>query len=398
MSPVHPYGCADLLVGVDLLEAARSVDSSLNLRVAAPDRTACVVNSTRHPTTLALMGREDWDPEHLEASLKARSKPDAWWSGEVSPICQAYLGSTLYDNSLLMGVAFQQGLLPVTAKSLHKALKLAYTGLARTRNIQAFNLGRDMVANPGRYGRPLPEGYAAFANAKQSRLAQDQGAGTAQHWRDSLEAALKAWPVADDAERKHLALCSYELCYFEDLRLAQSYLDRVLAVAAKDSAAAAWKATRAAARGIYKALAIKDEVWVAHLLSSPEKYERDAQRLGLDPSRGDTVEYLHYNRPHFDVFGFKLEFDLNTRDWMLSLMKRAKFLRRLLPGWHVREKAFRDWYLALVAAYPGVAQDPDLKWAQALGGIETVRGYRAIRYVTMDAYKQRVKALVGWHP
>ena len=57
--------------------------------------------------------------------------------------------------------------------------------------------------------------------------------------------------------------------------------------------------------------------------------------------------------------------------------------------------AFRDWYLALVAAYPGQAQDPDLKWAQALGAIETVRGYREIRYKGMDECKARVQALVG---
>ena len=392
LSPVHPYASADLLVGVDLLEAARSVDGRFNLRVASPDRTACVVNGTRHPTTRALMGLEGWDPDALEAGLKRRVRPDAWWSGDVSPVCQDYLGSTLYDNSLLMGVAYQLGLLPVTSQSLHKALKMAYTGVARSRNLQAFNIGRDMVAHPERYGRPAAQGFTAFADAKQALLAKAQGAKTAAAWRKALDAALAAWPVADDAERQHLALCSYELCFFEDLSLAQAYLLRVQAVAAKDRADRGWEATRAAARGLYKAIAIKDEVWVAHLLTSPEKYARDAQRLKVDAARGDKVTYSHFNRPHFDVLGFKVEFDLNSRDWMLNLMKHAKFLRRVLPGWHAREKAFRDWYLRLVEAYPGAGVD-DARWVELLKLIEGVKGYREIRHRGMAKAYARAKEL-----
>ncbi len=32
---------------------------------------------------------------------------------------------------------------------------------------------------------------------------------------------------------------------------------------------------------------------------------------------------------------------------MLRLMRRGKFLRRILPNWHAREKAFRAWYFDL---------------------------------------------------
>lgn len=395
LSPVHPYGTADLLVGVDLLEAARSVDAGFNLRVASPERTACVVNRTPHPTTLTLMGRERWDGEAFEAALKARTRPDAWWCHAVSPISQDYLDSTLYDNSLLMGVAYQLGLLPVTGKALHKALKMAYTGLARSRNIQAFNLGRDMVAHPQRYGAPERESVEAFIEKKQALLARAVGRTAAARWREALEATLRAWPVQEPEERKHLALSSYELCQYEDLALGLDYLWRVSAVAGKDSAAAGWRATRAVARGLYKVIAIKDEVWVAHLLTSPEKYERDARRLNVNPALGDRVEYLHYNRPRFDVLGLKIEFDIATRDWMLRIMKRMKFLRRLLPAWHARDRAFRDWYLGLVERYPGAARDPDFKWAQALAAVEQVRGYREIRYKAMEACQAHVQALLG---
>jgi indolepyruvate ferredoxin oxidoreductase len=396
-SPVHPYGTADLLVGVDLLEAARSVDSAQNLRVASPQRTACVLNLAKHATTRSLMGLEAWSETQLEGLLKTRSRPAPYFALSVSEVSQDRLGSTLYDNSLLMGAAYQMGLLPVTGKSLHRALKMAYTGLLRSKNIQAFNLGRDMVAHPERYGAaPAPvNATEAFVADKQAKLAQLTDAKTAAAWCAGLDQALRLWPVTDDTERQHLALSSYELCLYEDLNLGLEYLARVIAVAAKDSASSGWKATKAAARGLYKVTAIKDEVWVSHLLTSPEKYERDLKRLKLDPKLGDTVEYEHFNRPHFDILGMKFEFDLKSRDWMLRLMKRAKFLRRLLPAWHAQDKAFRDWYVRLVEAYPGHAQDPDLKWATALGAVEKVRGYRAIRYKAMDECKGRAQALVG---
>ena len=390
LSPVHPYGSADLLVGVDLLEAARSVDATHNLRVASPERTRCVVNSTRHPTTRALMGIESWDNATLEAALKERSLPGGYWSGETSPLCQEYLGSTLYDNSLLMGAAYQLGLLPVTSQSLHKALKAAYTGVARSRNLQAFNIGREMVAHPERYGRPAVQNSAAFITDKQARLEQSHGRSTAAGWRQALDQAFTAWPIADEQERKHLALSSYELVHFEDLGFSLRYLDLVKGVAAKDSAASGWLATKAAAKGLYKVMAIKDEGWAAHLLTSPEKYERDKLRLNLGD--GDKVEYVHFNRPHFDVMGLKLEFDLNSRDWMLKLMKKGKFLRRILPGWHRRERGLRDWYLGLVQQYPGAGKD-DARWVELLSLIQDVKGYREVRWKGMDKAYARATEL-----
>ena len=54
--------------------------------------------------------------------------------------------------------------------------------------------------------------------------------------------------------------------------------------------------------------------------------------------------HRHLNRPEFTFGKRTLRFKLKTRPWMLRLMRRAKFLRRLLPAWHAREKAFRAWY------------------------------------------------------
>ena len=68
-------------------------------------------------------------------------------------------------------------------------------------------------------------------------------------------------------------------------------------------------------------MAIKDEVFVAYQLTSPKKYARDRERFRVDPVRGDRIDYVHLNRPAFDVLGRHFEWDMETRDWQLRLMR-----------------------------------------------------------------------------
>ena len=49
-SGLIPYGTCDLLLGIDVLEAARAVDPREHFRIAAPDRTAAVLNLFKQPT------------------------------------------------------------------------------------------------------------------------------------------------------------------------------------------------------------------------------------------------------------------------------------------------------------------------------------------------------------
>jgi len=75
-----PYGKANLLLGVDILEAARAIDPREQFRIASPQHTAAVLNLHKQPTVLTLLGRSDFDPEqlrdqiysHCDASRKRR--------------------------------------------------------------------------------------------------------------------------------------------------------------------------------------------------------------------------------------------------------------------------------------------------------------------------------------
>jgi indolepyruvate ferredoxin oxidoreductase len=150
----------------------------------------------------------------------------------------------------------------------------------------------------------------------------------------------------------------------------------------------------AAIHNLHRTMAIKDEVFVAHQLTSAKKYARDRERFGIDPSRGDRIGYVHLNRPGLDLFGRHFEWDMETRDWQLRLMRRARVLRRLLPAWHRRERAFRDWYESEVlgAVCDGRLAGPAAE--EALRLPESVTGFRAVRYPKEDAARARLADLL----
>jgi indolepyruvate ferredoxin oxidoreductase len=114
----------------------------------------------------------------------------------------------------------------------------------------------------------------------------------------------------------------------------------------------------------------------------------------VDPRRGDRITYRHLNRPQFALWGREFAWDMKTRDWMLNLMKRLKWLRRVLPDWHRPERDFRDWYLALLPRFERYARQPDAyeTFVRILRLPENVSGYREIRYPKMDAARARAAA------
>ncbi|HET9870294.1 MAG TPA: DUF6537 domain-containing protein, partial [bacterium] len=288
-------------------------------------------------------------------------------------------GNKVFVNILLLGAAFQRGLLPLTLEEMLQAIRESFNPSAAKHNLDAFHLGRDLVLNPGKYGAEVKPGLEEVVRKKEALLGGRRG----RAYRAMLSEFLGAW-TGDEETRLQFASRLYDLIEFEDPAYARGYLDRVMAVLRKDSPAGQFAATQAVVKYLHKVMEIKDEVYVAHLLTSPEKYEKDARRYKMDLAAGDRITYRHFNRPEFDLWGLKIVFDLDSRDWMLRGMKRLKFLRRLLPSWHAREKAFRAWYQSLVDRFEFTGPEQYDRWVRALSVPDEVRGYRAIRYPKME--------------
>lgn len=390
-TPVIPYGKADLLIGLDLLEAARGLDARMNLRVAHPARTYGVINNHKHETVMSLMGRKDFDVDKLEDVIQAKVRLGGFLAADFSDLSEKYIGSKLYANMMILGAAFQKGWIPITEKSLLDAIKESVRKTDVTFNHNAFKLGRYLAIHP-ELTRPAHENKTpaevieekAGAFMKSSRIF---GKRRAKSFRNLMDQAFR-WMDLPAESAGLLVRASYDLMRYGGIGMAEKYVIRVWNTYRRDQKKFAFKATRAVISGLFRVTAIKDEVWVAKLLTSEEKYERDRTRYKIDPSRGDKITYVHLNRPRFSLWGRNIEFDIETKDWMLKIMRHAGFLRVLLPSWHAKEKEFRDWYFSLVDNFTFFESQQDYEfYVQALQSVEDVKGYREIRYPRMDAAK-----------
>ena len=396
ISPIIPYGKADLLIGMDILEAVRGTDTNAPFRIAAPDRTVAIVNTAKTDTMTTLIGKDHFEIPDLEKSLQTYTKADEYFGIDLFEISERLLENKLYANTMLLGIAFQRGLLPLDLEVIQSALKLAVRPADLASNQRAFEIGRTLAIDPD-----------AFSTAPQwqtyKRLLREKCTILAKKWRG--EALARAYEVLvqqavdilglDEETHRGLALRVYDLIQFENLNYARLYIDKINQTYAKDMPEEGYRATKTAIRYLHKVMLIKDEVYVAHLLTSEEKLNSDKELYNINASNGDKIRYIHLNRPRFTLMGKELQWDVNTKNWQLNLMKRMKFLRRWLPQWHIKEKAFRDWYIAeIVDTFTPKDAKSYENHLLALEAPEEVRGYRDVRYPKMETAKQKVEALL----
>jgi indolepyruvate ferredoxin oxidoreductase len=394
LAPLVPYGKADLILGIDLLEATRGLDPRGNLRVANAERSHAVVNTATHPTVQMLMGKETSHSSAYEDLLKKQVQPEGYYGADFSMFSEHYFGSKLFTNMMLLGAAYQRGTLPLGLDALETAIRQSVPREDQKVNIDAFRAGRKLVVDPQVFDVPRKiYTYASLLSEKTRFLDSLNGPATAQTYKEAVEEAVFQLGL-DDATHMHLALRMYDLVCYKDLATAQRYADLVLTTAEKDRASWGYQATQAVLKQAFKVIAIKDEVYVAHLLTSPEKYQRDRARFRIDEAQGDRLEYRHINRPEFVLFGKTVRWDMTTRDWQLRLMRRLKCLRDWLPAWHREEKEFRDWYLAVAGRFDADDETSYRLWVQILNTPENVRGYRDIRRPTMVQARRDAEKLL----
>lgn len=406
-SNVIPYGKADLILGVDLLEALRALDPKSFQRIGSQDRTSIIVNSHRTPTILQLLGQEEWNFEAIENQLKDWAQPGQYFSADVSQVSEALFGSKLYSNIMLMGCAYQMGKIPLRLESVEGAITEAM-GPGAKDNLKAFHVGRALVADPQKVMVAAqifhePDTFEEVVQDKKAILGniKRKGPQLAAAYEALIQPIKEDWKGPKETLRD-LAYRIYDLIQFDSPAYAQTYINQVMEVhAADDRMGSSFEATRAVVWNLHKVMAIKDEVYVAHLLTSEEKRRRDYARYNIDTERGDRLIYKHLNRPEFNVFGMRLAWDMKTRDWMLNLMKRAKWLRRALPLWHKKEKDFRAWYSNLVSRFlseTDQSKTPYMTWVQVLDLPDEVTGYREIRYPKIAVAMEQAERLLNSTP
>ncbi len=214
-------GEADALIGGDLVVSA----GAKTLGLTSTGRTGAVVNSHEIITGDFTRDTEFALPaDRLTLALQARLQ-DRVALFDASDLAKATLGDSIYSNMMLMGAAWQRGLLPLTHAAITEAVTL--NGAAVERNLRAFEIGRWAVLYPEQVQNILTPKVVALPKTLEDKIAF-----RADH-----------------------------LVGYQGKRLAKRYRKMVDAVTDK--------AVRAAmAEGYHKVLAYKDEYEVARLLQS----------------------------------------------------------------------------------------------------------------------------------
>ncbi|HAU37171.1 MAG TPA: indolepyruvate ferredoxin oxidoreductase [Phycisphaerales bacterium] len=348
-----PYGKADVLLGVDVLEAARSLDPRQRLRLASPERTSAVINLDKITTIRGLFGEEDFDVEELEQAIRAGTRTDDYLARNISRICEKYLGSKLYANIMMLGFAFQKGLIPVSMHSIAWGIKDTIRADVR-KNLYAFNMGRKLCERMDIFqGPPQRTGWRETLEERCRNTIRRyrDGEKLAAALRELAAGTIEAAGNLDEADRRALVVRIYDCLRWGGIEYARRYARRVTEIARKDSPRFGLAATRAVVYDLADAMLIKDGVFLAELSTSPEKYARDREKYNVNPANGDRIVYRHFWHPTLKLGPWQWRPRVTFRNSTLKLLRTMRWLRKALPRWHRAEKQYLAAYEAAVDAF-----------------------------------------------
>ncbi len=360
-----------------------------------------MLNLHKQPTVFTLLGKDDFDPEELREEVFKHCRPELSYAKNLSQICEERLGSKQFVNIMMLGVAYQLGLIPVSAHSIAWAIKDTIRREHR-RNLKAFNIGRKLALEPRALPiKPEPETWHQLVVNKSRilRKTKMQGRRWAEDFEKLANTAMKVMRLLPDESKYDLALRIYDLMQYEDFHYAKRYMDLVRNVYKRDVDAGGterkFAATQATIFNLAKVMLIKDEPYVAYLLTRYEKKVRDIAKYNVDEANGDKLVYRHHTSPEFNIGKHRIRFKITTSDWQLNVVRKMKWWRKL-PGWHRRETAFRDWYMALLDR---VNLSADYERAlRVLNCTLEVNGYREVRYPKMEAAREFVEGELSAAP
>jgi indolepyruvate ferredoxin oxidoreductase len=300
------------------------------------DRSVAIVNADMAPTASFVRDTATrYDTQAMLDSLRdaCRETHALHASAEVFRA----LGDAIHLNIWLLGVAFQRGLVPVSAAAIEQAIRL--NGAQVERNLTAFALGRRAAC-------------------------------------DGAEAA----PVAPETLDALVARCVADLTDYQNARYAADYAAFVAKVRAAEAPLGAERLARAVATQLHRLMAFKDEYEVARLHALPAWRAQLAREFAGSP----RIE-LNLAPPMLSKTDPNTGLPAKRRfgPWMLSamgLLRHGKALRftPLDPFGHTEERRMEralieEYRMGIEGFLPRLSaatHDGICDWAEAAAGIK----------------------------
>ncbi len=376
-SPRIEPGRADVLLAFDPLGAA----DCESLRALDPARTRAIVHELCVPTG-ADVGTPDFRPP--EPSEQIAPLLGATRSLERVPaelLAEVALGQVLSANLVLLGFAWQRGLVPLSLRALERAIR--ENGIAIDANLRAVRLGRASACDAELVARLLDD---ATPPAIGDEPAIERAARTLGRSWSALHEALGRFQHAKDCDQvtNRIAAFALDLVDYQGRRLAERYCDRIARLAEAEAAIdpESPELCNAAARELYRVLAYKDEYEVARLLlRGPHR-----RWLRRHSAREPRIRY-HLHPPLLRALGLSKKLALGP--WiepLFAALVRARGVRGtpLDPfGWTRARRLERElarWYEGVLDELASRLRAENLGEALEIVRLaEGVRGYEEIK-------------------
>ncbi len=341
----------DAYLAFDALGAA----DAKNLRTASAERTIAVVSTSQTATGAVVSDvAQEMPPVDLTLDrIDRHTRKERNVYLDAQALSQALFHDHMPANAIVLGAAFQRGLLPVSEAALHRAFEL--NGAAVEKNLQAFAWGRAVVAAPDAIERITP--------------------------------APKAAGTLDQVIELRVA----ELTAYQDAKYAARYRQTLDELGVDDEAF-----MTAAARGLHKLMAYKDEYEVARLHLLPEERARVEAEFGP----GAKVQ-VNLHPPVLRAMGMKRKLKFGA--WFTPGLKGLYRMRRLrgtaldpFGKAEVRkvERALIDEYVELLRLAASKFTPETRATCIELAELpDVVRGYEDIKLRNVERYRESAAAL-----
>ncbi|QOJ16656.1 MAG: hypothetical protein HRU76_03190 [Phycisphaeraceae bacterium] len=396
-----PWGEADVLLGADARLAAWACDGA-GLRVAHPTVTGAVVDPSG--------GLDPSDREAVESSRAALQRvarhvaPDQRFELEAGAAARAVFGTDRPADLVLLGFAYQKGLIPLRLDALEEALvTIESRGWARCR--EAFTLGRRAAVNPRESWRVRVGGAETPARVlRRAVLSRRAERGVSRRLARELRTlgasaldALSAWSGTPEGDQSlsEMVRAIDRLIRWGGTGLARRFVDQVIALERRSAACGAADAARLAVAPLAEATLIRDSFYLADMASSIEAKRLVRDRLNVRRARGDELTRRFINRLEVVAFSRRLRVDFRTSDWIVVLARRiGRFWPDRLRGTRAERTRAAAVRQLVEEAAAGITDDP-IGWRDRLVRLNVLVESGQLRRLSAESIRRRVLGDAG---
>jgi len=232
-SPHIVVGAADLLIAADAVVAASAEGYSL----CDKSRTHSVVNTTTAPVASFVHHRDiDFKYSAVEARI-AEAVTSSTHFHPFGEIAKNKIGDSIATNIMMLGYAWQAGLIPLSFNAIDQAIEL--NGVAVRSNREAFHWGRKVSLQPDEFrsqkssassdkpvAAAIPDTVDALIAHRVKHLTSYQGARLAKRYEEQVNLVFsrcQALGLGDELVRTVATEYARLLAYKDEYEVARLY-------------------------------------------------------------------------------------------------------------------------------------------------------------------------------